>query len=278
MTLKGYLEQNYTTQTVDSYLRAINHFLFHSKQKGQSTYSDVIEYLNRENKASPRNLSAIKVYFNYLIDMGKREDHPCRSLKAKGPSRSVQFQELFTKDELERLLKRKERYAMLSDRNKAILSLLIYQGLTPANIENLRIQDIDLDGGTVYIRATSTIKRRRLELKSKQILLLYRYLSESRPKLLKKETDALFITKVGVDFNVESLNRMLRPLQGLFPFKNLNANVIRKSVITNWLNVDRIPLEDVQLLAGHKWLSTTEKYVRPNVDERREQINVFFPL
>jgi hypothetical protein len=53
-------------------------------------------------------------------------------------------------------------------------------------------------------------------------------------------------------------------MKSLFPHKNLNPQTIRKSVITNWLNEQKIPLEDVQLLSGQKWMSSTERYVKGN--------------
>jgi len=71
---------------------------------------------------------------------------------------------------------------------------------------------------------------------------------------------------------------MLIQFQSLFPTKNLNARTIRQSVIANWLNEHKTPLEDVQLLAGHKRLSTTERYIRPDIEERRDVINEFFPI
>lgn len=278
-TFKEYLDSLYTEQTAQSYKRAVDHFLFHSKNKKHSSYSDIIDYLSQEKPfSSSRDISAIKCYFNYLIETGQREDHPCRSLRSKRKKRDIQFQQLFTPEELELLLTRPVRYSVLENRDKAILSLLIYQALSSANIENLRVEDIDIDLGEVYVRATSRLPRRTLELKPKQVLLLYRYINESRPKLLRNDSNQLFLGKLGSNFGVDTLNRMLRPLQALFPIKNLNATSIRKSVIANWLNVEKIPLEDVQLLSGQKWLSTTEKYIRPNSEDRRGMINQFFPL
>jgi len=72
----------------------------------------------------------------------------------------------------------------------------------------------------------------------------------------------LFIGKLSTEITVDTLNKMLRPLKKLYKNRNLNANTIRKLVITNWINTQNISIEDVQLLAGHKWLSTTEKYKR----------------
>lgn len=278
MTIEHYLKQYHTKQTTDSYLRAIDHFLFHSKHKEESGYADIIAYLYEFNYRSPRIIAGIKRYFDYLVETGRRADHPCKGFSIKQQNRDIQFQELFTGEELELLLERPVRYQLLGDRNKAILSLLIYQALSPQNMVNLTTDDIDIDKGTVYIKATKQLKRRELELKPKQAILLYRYINESRRTLNIYGSNKLFIGKLGTDLSVDGLNRIIRPLQGLFPSKNLNPQTIRQSVITNWLNDLKYSLEDVQLLSGQKWMSSTERYIKPNMDERREVINAYFPI
>jgi hypothetical protein len=50
------------------------------------------------------------------------------------------------------------------------------------------------------------------------------------------------------------------------------------SVISNWLNSRKIPIEDVQQMAGHKWPSSTERYKREDMDEQRKLINQFHSL
>ena len=190
----------------------------------------------------------------------------------------MQHQDLFSVEELELLMKREERYPVLKNRNKALLSLLIYQGLTPQNIINLRTVDLYLDTGTVYVMATRQLSRRTLELRSNQVLVLHKYIYEDRVELIKTGSPRLFITKLGENMSVDTLNRMLRPLQGLYNDKNLNASTIRQSVILNWINHFDYPLEDVQLLAGHRWLSSTVKYKIANRGDNREKINRFFPL
>ncbi len=51
-----------------------------------------------------------------------------------------------------------------------------------------------------------------------------------------------------------------------------------ETLIANWQNEKRIPLEDVQLMAGHKTTGTTEKYRRKDSDQQRKLINQFHPL
>jgi integrase/recombinase XerD len=64
----------------------------------------------------------------------------------------------------------------------------------------------------------------------------------------------------------------------LFTDRNLNSKTIRQSVIANWLNEKKVPLEQVQLMAGQKWISTTAKYRQTSVEEQRTMINKFHPM
>jgi integrase/recombinase XerD len=276
MNFREYLDQYYTSQTASRYARAVDHFVTHTNEK--STHKEIVDYLHKHNKATAPVIAALKKYFDYLIEQGKRSDHPCRTINTKKKSKPMQHQDLFTVEELELLIKREVRYPILENRNKALISLLIYQGLTPQNIINLRTVDIDLDAGTVYVMATKQLSRRTLELRSNQVLALISYIDQDRVELMKTGSPRLFVTQRGKNMSVDALNRMLRPLQGLYTDKNLNASTIRQSVILNWINHYKYGLDDVQLLAGHRWLSSTIKYKVINREENREKINRFFPL
>ena len=266
-----------TEQTVKSYQRAVDHFLLHSKTKNESKYNDILNYLSYHDIQSSRIVAALKRYFDYLIFVEQRSDHPCRQLVIRRKRTDVQFQDLFSFDELQQLLNRKSRYQALENRNKCIISLLIYQGLSPANIVNLKVSDVDAEQGTVYIKSTPRLTRRTLELKATQVLLLYKYIEIDRKKL-ETGSNKLFLGKLSEPIGVDTLNRMLRPLKPLFRGRNLNANTIRKSVISNWINEDKRSIEEVQLLAGHKWLSTTEQYKKDDSKSKVEMINRFFPI
>lgn len=284
LSLEQYIDNTHTRETAKSYLYHIDNFLALNPGANNMLYADIIDYLNslsiRLTNATSRSthLAAIKKYYDYLLYTGKRADHPCRMLSVKKERTQIQFHELFSEEELQLLLSRENRYKNLESRNKAILSLLIYQGLRSEELTRLRADDIDMELGTVRIRGTKSSAKRTLELKSNQILVLDRYIQIHRKNLLKGSYNQLFITTRGVPITVDAIGRMLRPLQGLFPDKNLNAKTIRQSVISNWLNKRKIPLGDVQIMAGHKYPSSTEKYLNQDVESKRNLINRFHPL
>ena len=58
--------------------------------------------------------------------------------------------------------------------------------------------------------------------------------------------------------------------------KVINVNQIRASVIVNWLS--QYNLRKVQILAGHKYISTTERYIQEDLKQLQEVINNYHPL
>lgn len=284
-TIETYLKQTCSVQTASGYLFTINHFLKTNPKAKRYKYQDIVNYMDEVSQKQAniqyriRILSAIKKYYDYLVMVGQRSDHPCKRLTIKKPNhQSVQVQDLFTGEELQLLLTRENRYQHLDTRNNVLLSLLIYQGLTSEELTRLEVKDVDLDNGTIYIKASTNLNRRTLELKNKQMLMFAKYINEVRPVLDKYKTNKLLLGKLGRPLQVDSIHAIIEPLKALFPERNLNPRTIRISVICNWLNENKIPLERVQELAGHKWPSTTEKYIKANAENERELINRYFPI
>jgi site-specific recombinase XerD len=84
--------------------------------------------------------------------------------------------------------------------------------------------------------------------------------------------------KLGNRITVDDVHYIVSTAKGLFPDRNLTPATIRQSVIANWLNEKKLPLEQVQLMAGQKWVSTTLKYRQVNLEEQREMMNRWFPI
>ena len=281
MNIDQYLQKYHTKETAKSYLYQINHFLKVNSKANMYSYQDILSYINTIEVPTKRknHLAAIKKYYEFLEYTDKRNDHPCKGLTIKlKRSRAIQIQELFTAEELQKLLTRENRYKDLELRNKAIISLLIYQGLQSSELCKLRIQDIDLDKGTVYIMASKRATRRTLELHRTQLLVFDKYIYQYRNKLSASKSSKMFFSIRGLEFNADTLNSIVDPLKMLFLDRNLNPKTIRQSVISNWLNERKISLSEVQLMAGHRYPSSTEKYRRKDIDNQRKLINKYHPL
>lgn len=284
-TLEMYLNEMLTAKTAESYLYTINHFVKTNPKAKRYRFKDMVSYMDEvsQKQSNPqyriRILSAIKKYYDYLIITGQRSDHPCKKLNIKSnSSQAIQTQDLFSSEELQLLLQRENRYWFLELRNQVLLSLLIYQGLSSEEIIRLELKDIDLDNGTIYIKASKNLNRRTLELKPKQILPLSKYIDEVRPKMLMVKTDILILSKLGKPISVDGIHAIIEPLKSLFADRKLNPQTIRMSVICNWLNQGKLTLEQTQELAGHKWIGTTQNYIKSDAKNERELINRYFPF
>jgi len=284
MKLQEYLNKRHTKGTADRYLRDIQIYRKANPNHKTATYSDIMDYIGKlrqqyKNPQSVRTiLYSLKKYYSFLVAADLRQDHPCKFIHLKDKqNRNIQLQDLFTTDELEQLLERKERYINLKTKNRIILSLLIYQGLTTGELTRIELKDIDLEKAEIYIKSSSKLNSRTLKLKSKQILIFHKYITEVRPKIIKKETNLLIINKLGNPETGEQISYLVGTFKHLFLDRNLNPKTIRQSVITNLLKAGN-DLRVVQVFAGHKYPSATEKYKQTNVEELKKEVQKHHPL
>jgi len=274
-------EHGHTSLTIKGYLYEIGIFLMTNPKSKKYKYKDIINYLNDRAKNYPksytaiRSLASIKKYFDFLIEEGKIEYHPCRTLYLKpGKGHDVIHQDLFSSEELELLINREERYKNIELKNRTIISLLIYQGLTGGEITRIKVQHVNLDSGILYIKASKLLAARHLDIMPNQLELLYRCVNEME----RKGMDNLIIGRSGKPINQDDVHHIVYTCKSFFSDRNLNPKTIRQSVIANWLNEKKMPLEQVQLMAGHKWISSTERYRQANPDEQSRLINMWHPL
>jgi len=282
--LQDYLNKRHTKGTADRYLRDIQIYRKANPNHKTATYSDIMDYIGKlrqqyKNPQSVRTiLYSLKKYYSFLVYVKERKDHPCKFINLKDKqNRNIQLQDLFTTDELEQLLERKERYINLKTKNQVVLSLLIYQGLTTGELTRIELKDLDLEKAEIYIKSSSKLNSRTLKLKSKQILIFHKYITEVRPKIIKRESNLLIINKLGNPETGEQISYLVSTSKHLFSDRNLNPKTIRQSVITNLLKTGN-DLRIVQVFAGHKYPSATEKYKQTNVEELKKEVQKYHPL
>ena len=292
MKLEEYLSEKYSKSTLYSNLFNIKRFTDYYQEKAQTaSYSDILSYIEhlRKNydlhpKTLRHNLSGVKIYFNYLLETGQRNDHPCSTLYLKDKiNKQIQVDNLFSVETLESLYQNYKirRKSVLLRRNQIIISLLIYQALLPREIIALQLSDIDLENGLIHIKGYIHQKSRTLKLEAKQILLMYKYLSEERKTLLKtyqgnpSET-AFLVGQYGEPFQDHTgisriINDNRKPSEKIQPIK------IRQSVIANLLKKEN-DTRIVQVFAGHSRASTTIQYKQNDLEVLQAAVNQYHPL
>ncbi|MFA6924770.1 MAG: site-specific integrase [Bacteroidales bacterium] len=288
-SFEKYLEKKFfSKETKKAYRCITENFLLSNPKANAYNYQDILNYMaeiskHQISKATKQaKLTAIKKYYDYLVEEGIREDHPCRTLNIKGiRKKGIIFTDLFTMAELETLMEREERFIKMEETHKVIMSLLIYQALLPSEIIAIKTKHIDLEKGTIYAKGGRELIARHLELQPKQYRLLDEYIYKTRKKLLRKgkENDYLILNFRGKNYEgADGIGYLIETLKPCFPDRNLTTKSIRDSVISYWVNDRKIPLEQAQLLAGHRWISSTLRYRQTSIEEQREILKKFHPM
>jgi integrase/recombinase XerD len=286
MSLIAYLNEHYAPASAACYNRDIQAFLISYPGAVNASHRQLLGCIGELRKrysnghTLKRILASIKVYYDYLCYSGKRPDHPARSIYLQdGKTDDVQLQDLFTRQELERLLQISTRYKALKARNLILIGLLVYQGLKAQELALLRDTDIYLDKGRVYVQGTATTNSRELPLKANQILLLQTYLDKDRPSLLgKNSSDKLLVGIRGQPMQTEDIvKHVLRTYKGRYGDRAVTTQTIRQSVIANLLKEGH-DISVVQYYAGHKYPSSTERYKQQDFSVLKQVVNKYHPM
>ena len=298
MSLSEYLRKTYSPATYNANMFNIRRFTDYYPGKSETaTYGEIlqyIDYLRKNFELHPKTLKnclhAVKIYFNWLLETGRRTDHPCSELKLKDRvDKRIQVENLYSEAALERFFetvcasRRKHR---LDARNTVIVNLLVYQALTVSEIAALTIADIDLEKGEIHIRAQYHQLARTLPLKAKQILLFQNYLQQERQELLTfaKERSpslggckgaAFILGQYGAKISPHCISQMINEYRSAD--EKIQPLKIRQSVIANLLSREN-DTRIVQVFAGHRRASTTEGYRKPDIATLYEAVNQYHPV
>ena len=289
MTLKNYLLKKYSSTSIRSYENMIERFkITMGEQAEKATYTDIIDYIgilrkkDLHAKSLRNNLFAVKIYFNYLLFIKKRADHPCKYLNLKDQiNRQIEVESLYSKEVLENLYESHESINPANqNRDQIIISLLIYQALTVLEISQLKKEEVNLEKGTIKIRENKKNKSRTLHLKPNQILLIHEYLKNDWKKYWRKQKtgkrfDYFILSNEGKQIWKSGINRMIN--RGKVKYEKITPIKIRQSVIANLLK-EKNDTRIVQEFAGHRRTSSTEAYKQSGLEELKQAINKFHPL
>ena len=291
MKLEEYLQKKYSKSTLTSNLYNIKRFTNYYQNKSETaTYTDILNYiahLRKNYDLHPKTLRhclfGVKIYFNYLLEIGKRKDHPCSELFLKDKiNKQIQVDNLYSWETLENFFInyqiRKKKH--LENRNKIIISLLVYQALNVSEISNLEVENIDLENGEIHIKSGHHQQKRTLPLQAKQVLLFYNYLENERIKLLKynlkNPTETAFILgQYGERINPHGISKRIN--ENLKPSEKLQPMKIRQSVIANLLKKEN-DTRIVQVFSGHRRASTTIQYKQTELEALQNAVNLYHPI
>jgi integrase/recombinase XerD len=284
MTFRHYLEQKrFAAATVDSYAIYIETFTgwLNSEElaPGAFTYNELLDFirhlqgLGKSKKAIQYLLGIVRHYCNYLILESQRDDNPAAGLFIKGIVRQLPAS-LLSWEEMEELYRGYSIQINVNRVNKIILGLLVYQGLAAEEITRLEAAHIHLKEGKIFIRGMKRTNERWLPLAAPQLIELQQYMQDNKgktgPVLIRGKKQGVSPTNIN-----NRMQYMLGQLRQLNP-KVINAAQFRSSAIAHWLRSHH--LRQVQYMAGHKYVSSTQRYQLTTLDDLKSELQQHHPM
>jgi len=296
---KEYLQiKGYSSATINTILKYVDYFTRWCHQDniadlGEVGHNDIVAYVQHCNirevskKTTANYVLYLKKYYDYLISESLITDNPCSHIKIKGVKRKVLY-DILPIESLERLYRLYSTEAaptqQISEisrkRNKVMLGLLLYQAVRSEELTKLQVIDVRLRTGEIFIPGAARSQERTLKLETVQVFDLMEYINDTRRRILAyrgvtEPVQELFLNLHGSDNFSNTLSALRRQLH------QINRQVesldqIRASVIVHWLKLYN--LRKVQIMAGHRYISSTEAYQASNLDDLKSDINKYHPF
>jgi len=283
LTKLPYRFKIYAAMTLSDYHKQ---FVNHLKERGRSSatilaYGKDIEqlvgYLESLGKTDP--VSAATEDLQSFMDKLARENYTAKSISRKTNSTKTFFKYLksgglINQDSAQGLehpkfenkpprILTKLEYRALRDaaradvRMLAVIELLLQTGIRIGELAKLRVEDVNLENSTLHVPPFEDTRERIIPLNKPASDAVSKYL-EVRPK---SPNHALFITKTGRPLLIRNIRTAIDRYFRIAGIKEAKVNDLRHTWVAHQLQ-SGVSLVTVSKLAGHKRLSTTERYLQ----------------
>src|SRR5687768_8025930 len=237
-----------TTARADDF----RNYLQNMRRNGQAT------------KTVARRLAAIRVFLRYLAAQGFDVVQILQQLERPKPERALP--KVLSRAQVNQLIAAPKPTSPLFARDVAILELLYASGLRATELCELKVRDVNFQVGCLRVLGKG-MKERIVPLGRAASEAITRYLDECRPKLQRKPSEILFLSKSGKPLERIALWMLVEKYgrsSGIL--KQVSPHTLRHCFASHLLG-GGADLRVVQELLGHSDIQTTQIYT--HVDDAR---------
>lgn len=258
-----------------TYTKALNAFftyLDHQQQLGQAstfsgrTVNDFVQYLKDTNYSAftvNLYLSAVKQLASWCArrrEELKLNQEQINALRDISDVRGLSIERTFYKDSLEAHEREQLLTAIESPKDKAILALLVLEGLRTVEVTRLKVCDLDFDRHQIMVLGKGKNTKKAIKFFAACRQLLQNYLIDEKrwPITTERRNDPLFgeLKTHQIRYIVDKYLRQ----HGL-KREGLSAHSLRHTV-GQLLLEQGVSLEHVQQHLRHETMETTQFYTR----------------
>ncbi len=216
-----------------------------------------------------RKMSCLRTFFRFLGRRGLVKQNPAKAMRT--PRREKRLPSFLDEKEIAALLAAPQGDAFDTLRDRAILEVLYSGGLRVSELSGLDLHALDLGQGVARVLGKGRKERLAL-LGGPAVAALREYLDARRDLLshLERETEAVFLNRLGGRLDVRSVRRLLdKHVTAAGIGKAVSPHTLRHSFATHLLNRG-MDLRSVQELLGHASIATTQIYTHVTTARLKE--------
>jgi integrase/recombinase XerD len=224
------------------------------------------------HQTQAKRLISVRAFFQWLARQHHLLYNPASELELPKQQQRLP-RHILSVVEVEQVLNACDTTEPLGLRDRAMLETLYSTGMRRAEITGLRVDDVDLNRGTVFVHQGKGAKDRVVPIGERACRWIERYLFKVRPELVDVDDGALFLAKHGAGMQAKQLSVIVRgaiAAAKLERFQDTHPNaachLLRHACATHMLE-NGADIRYIQALLGHADLSTTEVYTRVSIQQ-----------
>lgn len=266
MSCKARKLSRYTIDSYESNYRLLSEFLGEECDISLLNDKVVHDYLNflcenYSGKTTTLNsrLRYVRSLFNYAHEQGY-----CKKIRIRLIKENVENKAPLTKQQVEKLIARPKNMRFTEVKMWVITNLVLSTGIRSRNVREVRVNDLDLNNRTLFLRDTKAHKSQTVYLSKSIVKVLNEWL---RLTELSSESP-LFPNEFGKEMSLDVCKMaFIRYAQrrGV----NTSLHILRHTYARDLVNADVNPVIIKELL-GHHSLEVTQRYINLFSDDIRK--------
>lgn len=285
---------NYSTRSIEIYGYYVRQFFKYMGEMGLTDLAglnpaDIRDYQThlwekasergRPYSASAQNnaLQGVRVLFRVMKGEGYLTSDPTKDIpRARLPKRLPRS--VLTQGEMRKLLNAPNVHTVLGYRDRALMELMYSTGLRRSEVEALKVEEVDFEGGYVRVNNGKGNKDRVVPLGRIAQKYLENYLKVIRPKLEKDPQErGLFLGQYGNPLTDDVIWRMVKQYGRKAKItKNVSPHTFRHTCATLMMK-NKANLRHIQELLGHSSLLSTQVYTSVSIADLKEAHRKYHP-
>jgi integrase/recombinase XerD len=214
-------------------------------------------------------LNAVRHWCAWLVKEGWLSVNPAIGIQVPKEEHRLPASYL-TLSEVERVIQSIDLSTASGLRDRSLFETFYSTAMRRSELLKLQLDDIDRERGLVMIRQGKGRKDRVVPIGKRALQWLEKYLSESRPKLLKAPSETLYLTALGNRFSPGTLTQLVRSYFVANGIKRRGSCHMLRHTTATLMMEGGADLRSLQTLLGHASLNTTQIYTHVTIDRLRE--------